>query len=58
MSIILHAVFIVVFENIDFCTSIVILNNHDQKTQFSASSQNSSSKKSVFDHFKVIFLNV
>ena len=58
MSTILHAVFFVVFDYVYFHTLVVILNNHDQKMQFSASSQNFSSEKSILDHFEVIFLNV
>ena len=56
MSTSLHATFNVVFGNVYFV--IVIFNIHGRKFQFSESSQNSLSEKSIFGHFGVIFLNV
>ena len=56
MSISLHAVFNVVFGNVNFV--IVIFNIHGQKMRFSENTQKSMSEKSIFGHFEVIFLNV
>ena len=56
MSTSLHAVFNVVFDNVGFV--VVIFNIYGRKMRFSESSQNSLSKKSIFGHFEVIFLNV
>ena len=56
MSTSLHAVFNVVSGNVYFV--IVIFNISGRKMQFSESSQNSVSEKSIFGHFEVIFLNV
>ena len=56
MSTSLHAVFNVIFGNVNFC--IVIFNIHGQKTRFSESSQKSMSEKSIFGHFEAIFLNI
>ena len=56
MSTSLHAVFNVVLDNVYFV--IVISNNCGRKVQFSESTQNSMSEKSIFGHFEVIFLNV
>ena len=56
MSTSVHAVFNVVFGNVNFV--IVVSNIHGRKRQFSESSQNSMSEKSIFGHFEVIFLNL
>ena len=56
MSTSLHAVFNVVSGNLDFVP--VIFNIRCRKMQFSESSQNSMSEKSIFGHFEVIFFNV
>ena len=56
MSTSLHAVFDVVSGNVYFV--ILIFSNCGQKMQFSESSQNSKSEKSIFGQFEVIFLNV
>ena len=56
MSTSLNAVFIVVFGNVYFV--IVIFNSCGRKMQFSESSQNSMSEKSIFGQFEVIFLFV
>ena len=56
MSSKLHAVFNVVSGNVYFV--IGFFNIHGQKMQFSESSQNSLSEKSIFGHFEVFFLNV
>ena len=56
MSKSLHAAFNLVSGNVYF--AIVIFNIHGQKKRFSESSQNSTSEKSIFGHFEVIFLNV
>ena len=53
MSTSLHAVFIVVFGNVYFV--LLIFSVCGQKMQFSESSQNSISEKSIFGHFEVIF---
>ena len=52
----LHAVFNLVSGNVYFV--IGIFNICGRKMQFSESSQNSISEKSIFGHFEVIFLNV
>ena len=49
----LHAVFNLIFGTV--CFVIVIFSIHGPKMQFSESSQNSMSEKSVFGHFEVIF---
>ena len=56
MSTLLHAVFDAVFGIGYFVT--VIFNLHGQKMRFSESSQTSSSEKSIFVPFEVIFLYV
>ena len=56
MSTSLHAIFNVVFGNVDFV--IVIFNLFGRKMRFSESSQKSISEKSIFGHFEVIFLYV
>ena len=56
MSTSLHAVFNVTSGNVYFV--IVIFNIHGRKMQFSESTQNFISEKSIFGHFEVIFLNV
>ena len=56
MSTSLHAAFNLVFGNVYFF--ILIFSIHGQKMQFSESSQNSISEKSIFGLFEVIFLNV
>ena len=55
MSTTLHAVFSVVFGDVDFV--LVIFNIRGRKRRFPESSQNSISGKSLFGHFDVIFLN-
>ena len=53
----LHAVFDVNFDNVYFV--IVIFNIHGRKKKrFPESCQNSISKKLIFGHFEVTFLNV
>ena len=56
MSTSLHAVFDIVFGNVDFI--VVIFNICGQKKRFSESSQNSMFEKSTFGHFEVLFFNV
>ena len=56
MSTSLHAVFIVVFGNV--YRVMVIFDILGRKVQFSESTQNSMSEKSIFGQFEVIFLNV
>ena len=56
MSTSLHAVFNLVSGKVYFV--IGIFNIHGRKMQFSESTQNFLSKKSIFGHFEVIFLNV
>ena len=56
MSTSLHAVFNVVSGNVYF--AIVISNIHGRKMQLFESSQIFISEKSIFGHFKVIFLNI
>ena len=56
MSTSLHAVFNVVFRNVDF--NIVFFNIRGRKMRFSESRQSSISEKFIFGHFEVIFLNV
>ena len=55
MSTSLHSVFIVAFGNVS--TVEAIFNIRGGKMLFSARSQNSTSEKSIFDQFEVIFLN-
>ena len=50
----LHAVFNVIFGNVDFV--IVVFNIHGRKMRFSASSQKS--EKSIFGKFGANFCNV
>ena len=56
MSTSLHAFFKAILGNVYFV--IVIFNICGQKVRFSESSENSLSEKSIFGHFKVIFLDV
>ena len=56
MSTSLHAVFNVVFGNVDFVLVIFIFRG--RKMRFSESSQNSISEKSIFGQFEAFFLNV
>ena len=52
----LHAVLIVFFGNVYF--AIVNFNIRGRNKQFSESSQNFMSEKSIFGHFEVTFLNI
>ena len=56
MSTPLHAIFIVVFGNVDFVLVISIILG--RKRRVSESSQNSISEKSIFGQLEVIFLNI
>ena len=56
MSTSLHAIFDAVSGNVYFV--ILIINIHGRKMQFSESSQNSITEKSISGHSEVIFLNV
>ena len=56
MSTSLHAVFNIVSGNVYFIMFDFII--HGRKMRFSASSQISLSRKSIFGHFEVIILNV
>ena len=56
MSTLLHAVFNVVFGNVNFF--IVIFDIFGRKMRFSEGSQNFIPEKSIFGHFEVMFLNV
>ena len=56
MSTTLNNVFNLIFGTVYFV--VLIFNIHGRKMQFSESSENSISEKSIFGHFKVIFLNI
>ena len=56
MSTSLNKVFNLIFGIVYFV--VLIFNIHGRKMQFSESSENSESEKSIFGHFNVIFLNV
>ena len=56
MSSKLHAVFNVVSGNVYFVIGVFKI--HGQKMQFSESSQNSITEKSIFGHFEVFFFIV